>query len=318
MDKFAVTSRGKRRAWKDERRSTHAKLELNRSDDYYENQTTWQRGGSNYYPNYRYKAIKRWLRKQVGRPWDKVYSELCAQFDRRTLKGREVRKTIVDLYVDLKCFTDEEGEIRTFSGYQGNHRNAIYDDFQKASGFYVHPKTQLLCYREVKNPGGYVRHFDPITFISLREGGGTFTVRNDWKGSPYTRRTLYDKKEGNVTFTSWYEYSECNSTRGPKDRFHAWFYCTETKTERVAFVPITMSDLDYYRTAVTNTTYPDSRYVGKSLDEVLLARGYEQRLRKGCMTWGKEKTLTEEKRTKAHCTQKQLEWIQRYITERQK
>ena len=29
----------------------------------------------------------RWLESQVGRPWNKVYSELCAKFDRRSLAG---------------------------------------------------------------------------------------------------------------------------------------------------------------------------------------------------------------------------------------
>ena len=33
---------------------------------------------------------KRWLLSQVGRPWAKVYSELCAKFDTRTVAGRHV------------------------------------------------------------------------------------------------------------------------------------------------------------------------------------------------------------------------------------
>jgi hypothetical protein len=32
----------------------------------------------------------RWLVAQVGRPWSKVYSELCAKFDTRTVAGRHV------------------------------------------------------------------------------------------------------------------------------------------------------------------------------------------------------------------------------------
>jgi hypothetical protein len=33
---------------------------------------------------------KRWLGSQVGRPWVKVYSELCSRFDTRTVAGRHV------------------------------------------------------------------------------------------------------------------------------------------------------------------------------------------------------------------------------------
>ena len=32
----------------------------------------------------------RWLRAQVGRPWDKVYSDLCTELDTRTVAGRHV------------------------------------------------------------------------------------------------------------------------------------------------------------------------------------------------------------------------------------
>lgn len=33
---------------------------------------------------------KRWLNAQVGRPWTKVYADLCARFDTRTVAGRHV------------------------------------------------------------------------------------------------------------------------------------------------------------------------------------------------------------------------------------
>lgn len=33
---------------------------------------------------------QRWLASQVGRPWSKVFSELCAKFDTRTVAGRHV------------------------------------------------------------------------------------------------------------------------------------------------------------------------------------------------------------------------------------
>ncbi len=33
---------------------------------------------------------RRWLASHVGRPWDKVYAELCATFDRRTVAGRHI------------------------------------------------------------------------------------------------------------------------------------------------------------------------------------------------------------------------------------
>lgn len=36
------------------------------------------------------KPIERYLRANAGRPWNKVYSELCKRFDRRTLRGQHI------------------------------------------------------------------------------------------------------------------------------------------------------------------------------------------------------------------------------------
>ncbi len=32
-------------------------------------------------------AVERYLQANAGRPWDKVFSELCSKYDRRSLKG---------------------------------------------------------------------------------------------------------------------------------------------------------------------------------------------------------------------------------------
>jgi hypothetical protein len=42
--------------------------------------------------------LHRWLQKNAGRPWNKVYSELCARFDRRSLKGWHLLSAHVDVY----------------------------------------------------------------------------------------------------------------------------------------------------------------------------------------------------------------------------
>lgn len=43
--------------------------------------------------------IERFLQSNRGRPWDKVYSELCKRFDRRTLKGYHLLSAHVDLHM---------------------------------------------------------------------------------------------------------------------------------------------------------------------------------------------------------------------------
>jgi hypothetical protein len=43
--------------------------------------------------------LHRWLAKQVGRPWDDVYSEICQVADARSLRGYHLRQHVRD-YVD--------------------------------------------------------------------------------------------------------------------------------------------------------------------------------------------------------------------------
>lgn len=42
------------------------------------------------------KPLERYLRKQVGRPWNKVYSEICEQFGSDSVLHRHLRRHIFD------------------------------------------------------------------------------------------------------------------------------------------------------------------------------------------------------------------------------
>jgi len=80
--------------------------------------------------------MRRWLRRQVGRSWDDVYSELCSQADHRTFEGHELREW---LPVDTNCQL-EDGEVVS----------RTYGPVMKSYGFYVHPETRTLEYRAEK------------------------------------------------------------------------------------------------------------------------------------------------------------------------
>jgi hypothetical protein len=54
--------------------------------------------------------LRRFLRAQVGRPWAKVWSEICDQADARTVLGFHLRAH-VKFYVDLGCTVDEHGVV---------------------------------------------------------------------------------------------------------------------------------------------------------------------------------------------------------------
>ena len=75
--------------------------------------------------------LKRFLRKNVGRPWDKVYSELCCGLDRRKATGLHIFQH-VENFVETSC--------RLVEG-----KPLCYSDDCPVRWFYVHPRTGLLC-----------------------------------------------------------------------------------------------------------------------------------------------------------------------------
>lgn len=78
--------------------------------------------------------LERWLRKQVGRPWDKVWSEICSVADARSVQGRHVRQHI-GFAVRLDVHRREDGKIVQNGGY----------GFVLQKGeLFVDPKTGLL------------------------------------------------------------------------------------------------------------------------------------------------------------------------------
>jgi len=84
------------------------------------------------------------IRKKVGRPWDKVFGEFCDALARRGLSGYHIWTHLMG-EVETNTFLGEGGEVygqsvlRVFSGR-----------WSKVEGFYVHPLTGLLLYKESK------------------------------------------------------------------------------------------------------------------------------------------------------------------------
>jgi hypothetical protein len=86
--------------------------------------------------------LRRYLRSQVGQPWNNVYSQLCQRLDHNTMAGQHVLSHVwnyVERHVEL---IDGIPHSKPDWGFQ--HRlDAHYRD-----QFYVHPETGLLCAAE--------------------------------------------------------------------------------------------------------------------------------------------------------------------------
>lgn len=79
--------------------------------------------------------LRRYMRKQVGRPWDKVWSEIARTLDNRSLTGQHIFDHI-----------RWEVEQHACVGSDGSVYHNRWSGFVPVRGLYVHPVTRLLCY----------------------------------------------------------------------------------------------------------------------------------------------------------------------------
>jgi len=85
------------------------------------------------YPHDRLAPMRRWLRCQIGRPWSKVYHELCQEADARTMKGWHLRDHVRSevepdswqrRYRGWGFYVDGHGVLREQTLRRGGHRAA--------------------------------------------------------------------------------------------------------------------------------------------------------------------------------------------------
>lgn len=110
--------------------------------------------------------LQRFLRKNVGRPWDKVYSEICAGLDRRKVTGLHIFTHVND-FVEKNCYFSEDGKPHHLS----------WGKESPVRWFYVHPRTGLLCEAPRTRPGARKRKriaalAEETTFLRLDDETG--------------------------------------------------------------------------------------------------------------------------------------------------
>ncbi|MEH2347551.1 MAG: hypothetical protein V7K55_06020 [Nostoc sp.] len=83
--------------------------------------------------------LRRFLRSQVGQPWNEVYSQLCQRLDPNTMAGQHVIGHVWD-YVERHVEIIDGGFYsKPYQGY-GMQLNTNHRD-----RFYIHPETGILC-----------------------------------------------------------------------------------------------------------------------------------------------------------------------------
>jgi hypothetical protein len=94
------------------------------------------------YHDSNYRPLIGWLKKQLDRPWDDVYSELRERFDVRTRTGANAIKHVKENLVEMNAFFEEGSKVPV---YLSAYSRPTVD------GFYVHPKTKQLKYNNPRN-----------------------------------------------------------------------------------------------------------------------------------------------------------------------
>ncbi len=82
--------------------------------------------------------LQRFLRSNVGRPWDAVHSEMSEHLDNRKTTGRHIFEHVED-EVAVNCY-EEGGVVYGYNSRGGRPR--------PVEGLYVHPQTKALCWAQ--------------------------------------------------------------------------------------------------------------------------------------------------------------------------
>lgn len=145
--------------------------------------------------------LKGFLRANIGRPWDKVWSEICERADSRSFLGYQLRdnfRWIVETQVVI-----EDGVVYAKDG----HRKYKLE----RNGFYVHPETGLLCY---VSSDGKIKHQKPTSKIVRLHGMEFYKHEGVWY--QVTTVPIPSKRPKlpvwRVTYKGWYDHDAFGHT----------------------------------------------------------------------------------------------------------
>jgi hypothetical protein len=128
--------------------------------------------------------LRRWLEGQVGRPWDKVFAELCEHIDRRSTVQQHIHQHVED-FVALKVVVID-GVARDARDW----RMVALDDAW-APKLYVDPRTGILR-RNLKA-------------VAARVAVRRERKEHNFPGAPADRRDLAPDRQLHRLGGIWYE-----------------------------------------------------------------------------------------------------------------
>jgi hypothetical protein len=146
--------------------------------------------------------LEGFLRSNLGRPWDKVFSELRQGLDVRKVTGRHIFEHLKWM-VETDCWIGADGKAQApLNGWW-------------VGGFYVNPRTGLLCFRQKPSARERKKHrligqgideirFDCARSFKLIEGQWYFVVYESVDMGRYEPvRTMWDVVQRRQVQLTW-------------------------------------------------------------------------------------------------------------------
>jgi hypothetical protein len=143
-------------------------------------------GGSKHF-NEHLGPLRRYLRSQVGRPWSKVFSEICAHINRNSVVQDHVRDHVED-YVERNVILIDGVPCH---GGAWAYGKPLADGYFRRALFYVCPRTGLLrevkisCTKARRRREADRRHKLVGPFVRIDANTGTCRVNGQWRRVTY-------------------------------------------------------------------------------------------------------------------------------------
>jgi len=142
------------------------------------------------------KPLVRYLRKNCGRPWDKVYSEICENMDRRGVVQDHIFQHLFE-YVELNPIFREGSPHST--GYGGLRRlyKSGWSFYVDNSGLLKEPKKKRPPWRQKKDNPNLIKTNNKGVFLLKRGSDKTWfkVTLKSWSDSDLDSGMFYEGPE---------------------------------------------------------------------------------------------------------------------------
>ena len=127
------------------------------------------------------------LKSNVGRPWAKVYAEICAVADARTFEGKHLRE-----HIDGWVFSEQELMVRVARRWYGGWRDFYYDSHGILRRWGSENERRKSYWKDRQDPNNCLINSRPYTRINGCWFEGEYFTRPEdpfeWQYVPSERK----------------------------------------------------------------------------------------------------------------------------------